>query len=165
MASLAVEEPSPRSGKGKAVDRGPIVDKESSAMASLPVLVAHEAELYLWDQDTEIFINQGIVTAKIVQRAGSGFEFWLTASSDGHQLLAHKITSEMNQRWSIKMFSLTWNNIGDNGRQSSWLFRFPEQESYEAFLRMFTQSLWEALYQTSWAKMKVRQDHFTGWSF
>jgi hypothetical protein len=124
-------------------------------MSSLPVLVAHEAELYLWDMENEEFLNQGIVTAKIVQQKGSGFEYWLTASSDNGQLLAHKITQDMNQRWSNKMLTLTWNHLGDNGSQRSWLFRFGEQVAYDTFLRTFMQSLWEALHQASWTNIKV----------
>lgn len=146
MQSLSVAEPT--SPKGKARDSSP-------PSAPLSVVLSEEAELYLWDMEKEDFDLQGEVTAQIAQPTGVPFEYWLVASSSEGQELAHKITSEMNQRWSTKMLSITWNNFSDQNFASSWLFRFKTPEGYLTFKNAFTEAQWEGLHQVSWSKMKV----------
>jgi VID27 PH-like domain len=133
-----------------------IVPKVPSSMPSMETLISSEAELYLWDGPNDTFINQGIVTASIMLRSGSAYEYWLTATRDTGHLLAHKISDDMNQRFSHKMYTLTWNHLGDDdGSQNSWLFRF-NPDDFGVFLQKFTECLWESLHQTQWAKAKVR---------
>ncbi|KAF6762262.1 VID27 cytoplasmic protein [Ephemerocybe angulata] len=105
------------------------------------------------------FDHSGIVTAQIV-RGGSGYDYYLSAAtSDGH-LLLHKIASELNQRCSKKMRTLTWNHMGDNGVGHSWLFRFENDEDYQAFISTFMSCLWETTNQTSWAKIKADEQDY-----
>lgn len=121
-------------------------------------LLEEEAELYFWDVQTEGFRNDGIVTARFVQQnANSEFTYWLTASNDQGIILAHRIKSDMNQRFSGRMFSLTWNHMGEEGgvQQSSWLLRFSGVEEYKKVVEVFTRCLWETLHQVSWGKIKV----------
>ncbi|KAG6902236.1 hypothetical protein C0995_002868 [Termitomyces sp. Mi166 len=122
-------------------------------------LISYEAELYMWDPKTEHFHNQGIVMANIMRPKNTPFQYWLTAENDTGLLLAHQITQDMNQRFSHKMFTLTWNHQADDGSQSSWLFHFAE-EHLAAFLQKFSECLWETLHHSSWAKLKVRSFHF-----
>lgn len=70
-------------------------------------------------------------------------------------MLAHKITTDMNQRWASKLFSFTWNYVSDSGHQSSWCLQFKDAEAYDAFLQAFTKANWEALNQYPWEKAKV----------
>lgn len=128
--------------------------KTSPFVSSMDVAISAEAELYLWDPAQEQFENQGIVTAAIMQQTNSTFVYWLTASSSDGHLLAHRFSADMNQRFSHKMRSLTWNHLADDGSQRSWLFRFGEAEFGE-FLNKFTQCLWETLHHAAWAKAKV----------
>lgn len=123
--------------------------------SSYKKIVEQSAELYLWDAENETFLPQAQVVASLVHRPGSSFEYWMVASNDSGDLFAHRVSSEMNQRWSHKMQSLTWNQIEDDGSGYSWLFRFLNQEQFSAFLEAFTQCLWESLHQTPWAKAKV----------
>lgn len=147
MQSLSVAGPTSPKGKAKAT--------VSPRAGSLEAIFSEEAELYLWDMEKENFDLQGEVTAHIAQPTGVPFEYWLVAStSEGHQL-AHKITTEMNQRWSTKMLSVTWNHFDDVNFASSWLFRFKTPEGYLTFKNTFTQAQWEGLHQVSWDKMKV----------
>jgi len=117
--------------------------------------MAQEAELHLWDMEKEEFELQGEVIAQIAQPTGVLFEYWLVASNSEGQELAHKITSEMNQRWSTKTLSITWNYFSDRNFASSWLFRFKSPDAYMLFKNAFTQVMWEGLHQTSWTKIKV----------
>ncbi|KAJ6485112.1 VID27 cytoplasmic protein-domain-containing protein [Mycena vitilis] len=131
---------------------------QASGLSNLPVLVEKEAGLFFWDSEEGEFVEHGTVTAKMLQ--GPNFESWLTASSDGEQLLAHKINPNMNQRWTSKMRSLTWNHLSDDQVMTSWVLRFDAAEDYEAFLQTFTQVLWETLYQTAWGKMKTEEQNY-----
>ena len=78
-------------------------------------------------------------------------------------MLAHRVSSQMMQRWSPTTWSLTWNNVNDNGNQSSWCLRFESQESYEDFQAEFTKSAWESLNQTPWEKVKVCDANIRDW--
>lgn len=145
---VSTTEPLVQSPKGKARV------SDASPLANLPAIIEKEAGLYFWDNEEAQFVEHGTVTAKILQ--GPSFETWLTASSDEGQLLAHKISANMNQRWTSKMRSLTWNHFGEDQVMTSWVLRFAGgPEDYEAFLKTFTQALWETLYQTAWGKIKV----------
>ncbi|KAF7332108.1 hypothetical protein MKEN_00091500 [Mycena kentingensis (nom. inval.)] len=125
----------------------------SSPLMDLPVAIEKDAVLFFWDKENETFAEYNAVTARILK--GDVFNSWLTASEgEGTQLLAHRITSDMMQRWSTKMRSLTWNYFGEDGNMSSWVLRFNDVESYEQVRATYTQALWETLYQTAWGKMK-----------
>jgi hypothetical protein len=119
------------------------------------VIIDERAELFLWDRDEGYFVREASVSAKIVQRKGAKFLFFLTAASQDGQVLAHRITSQMMQRWSPATWSLTWNNVNESGNQSSWCLRFESQEAFEDFRAEFTKRAWENLNETSWDKVKV----------
>ena len=123
--------------------------------SSLEVIIDEKAELFLWDRDEGYFVREASVSAKIVQRRGAKFLFFLTATSQEGQVLAHRITSQMMQRWSPATWSLTWNNVNESGNQSSWCLRFESQDSFEDFRAEFTKRAWENLNEMSWDKVKV----------
>jgi hypothetical protein len=146
LQSLSVAESTSPKGKARST---------SLPSTSLSVVMAQEAELHLWDMEKEEFELQSDVTAQIAQPTGVPFEYWLVASNSEGQELAHKITSEMNERWSTKTLSITWNNFSDHNIASSWLFRFKSADGYLLFKNTYVQAMWEGLNQTSWAKAKV----------
>lgn len=112
-----------------------------------------EAELYVWVPETEEFNLEETVIAKIIKRDNS-FDYYLTARNDKDQLFAHKVSGEMNQRFSRRMQSLTWNTLEDR-QQKSWLLRFNEEPAYDSILHAFSQAVWETLHQVSYEKTKV----------
>jgi hypothetical protein len=124
------------------------------------VVIDEKAELFLWDRAEGYFVREAAVFAKIVRRKGPGFSFFLTATRQEGQVLAHRISSDMMQRWSPATWSLTWNNVNESGSQSSWCLRLESQESFEDFRAEFTQRSWESLNQTSWDKVKVCKVNF-----
>lgn len=127
----------------------------STSDPSLEVIIDEKAELFLWDRDEGYFVLEAAVFAKIVQRKDAKFSFFLTATSQVGQVLAHRVSSQMMQRWSPQTWSLTWNNVNENGNQSSWCLRFESQQAYEDFQIEFTKCAWESLNQSSWNKVKV----------
>jgi len=140
-------------------EKAKAVAKVASSTPSMETLMSSEAELYLWDPTNNSFHNQGILTASIMRRIGSGYEYWLTATHDTKHLLAHMISDDMNQRFSHKMFTLTWNHVGEEGAQNSWLFRFGPDD-FGPFLQKFTVCMWESLHQSQWAKAKTDEQHY-----
>ncbi|KAF9055366.1 VID27-domain-containing protein [Hymenopellis radicata] len=144
----------------------PIADKGKAGAAlqehATTVIVSSEAELYLWSTkgpqpEWEEF---GTFTAQIVQRVGE-HRFWLSALKNGSPVLAHEIPFNMNERWSPKMFSLTWNQIDENDTDvTSWLFRFPNEDVYASFQQAFTAAGWENKFQAPWSKIKADEQAY-----
>ena len=124
-----------------------------------PALIERPAELFLWDKDDGHFLKQHDIIASIVKRPSGTYDYWLSASTpDGQQLLAHKVHTDLNVRWSSKLASLTWNHVGSDGLISSWCFKFFEEEDYKAFQAAYAQFSYEALNSMSWEKTKVSVD-------
>lgn len=133
----------------------------ASDNSGLPSLIAEPAGLHLWNREGGFFVHRGNVTARISQNpAGGPFEFWLLASSEEGQVLAHKITSDMNQRWSAKVLSLTWNYVSDSGVQSSWCLSFETADAFSNFQFLFSKVLWESLNKYSWEKAKADEQAY-----
>ena len=155
--------------KSLAVSSEPSSSQTSAASSTSPfdsytTMVNEEAELHLWDRDKEYFIKHSDGRATIVgsptNSKSNGYDYWIVARSTdggdgGHVILWHKIDADMNQRWSTKVSSLTWNHMGQNGIQTSWCFRFLSQESFANFQEQFTRALWETLHQVPWSTSKV----------
>lgn len=115
------------------------------------------AELYLWDQEDGHFLRQDEVSAMITQSKDARFDYRLRAmTSKGQQLLSHPLTSELNGRWSTKLWSFTWNHQSSTGVLSSWCFKFEGGEDFESFQQSFARCLYEQLNEVSWQKAKVR---------
>ncbi|KAG6837421.1 hypothetical protein H0H93_009515 [Arthromyces matolae] len=128
---------------------------------SLEKLISFEVELYAWNPDLDTYTNQGIVMASIAQHKIAAFQYWLTAENDVGLILAHQITDEMNQRFSRKMLSLTWNHQAADGSISTWLFRFTDsEENLVAFLDKFSECHWQTLHGMSWAKIKADEQSY-----
>ncbi|TFK43475.1 VID27 cytoplasmic protein-domain-containing protein [Crucibulum laeve] len=137
----------------------PVV-QESAFMASMDICFEQEAELYLWDFEKEDFEHQGVVIARIVQQKDANYRFWLTASVDGKVMLAHPVCSDMNQKWSHQLTSLTWNHLSEDGIPSSWLLRFATEEDFAKVIEAFSRSLWQTLHQTDWSKAKPEEQRY-----
>jgi hypothetical protein len=122
-------------------------------------MVDEEAELHFWDREKEYFVKKidgrAIITGLPTNSKANGYEYWIVAHSTEGSFLRHKIDGDMNQRWSTKVWSLTWNHMNSHGVQTSWCFRFLTQETYATFQEQFTRALWETLHQVPWSTSKV----------
>lgn len=138
----------------------PVKRKVAASDPNMPALATELAELHLWEKDQGVFLKQADVTARVAHNpAGGKYEYWLLASTEEGQLLAHRISSDMNQRWSSRVLSFTWNNISDSGIGNSWCLRFDTQEAFDEFQKAFTRALWETMNQWPWEKAKVGVIH------
>ncbi|KAI9001032.1 VID27 cytoplasmic protein [Trametes punicea] len=132
-----------------------------SSQPEMPSLATEPAELHLWDKEQGMFTKQADVTARVARNpTGGQFDYWLLASTDEGQVLAHRISSEMNQRLSSRVLSITWNNIDDNGNAYSWCLRFLSEESFDNFQRAFTRAMWETQNQWPWEKTKPDEQSY-----
>ncbi len=106
---------------------------KSLSQSKMLVVISKFAQLYLWDQDDRHFSKQADVLSS-VHSSFSGHYCWITATTDlGQQLLSHKISSELNVRWSTKLSSATWDYTSRAGYLSSWCLKFEGPQSYKEF--------------------------------
>ncbi|EGO01947.1 hypothetical protein SERLA73DRAFT_166460 [Serpula lacrymans var. lacrymans S7.3] len=158
MTNLSVAQSSPT----RSPPRSPPKSQAPFSSASLPTICAQEGEVYCYDYETAEFAlsYEGIIIAKIVERTKGAFDYWLMVTTPEGELLAHPVSSDMNPKWSMRTLSLTWNHVLDNGTVSSWVIRFYEKESYEAFQQAFTISVWESLHKVPWGKIKADEQAY-----
>ncbi|EJF61218.1 VID27 cytoplasmic protein [Dichomitus squalens LYAD-421 SS1] len=127
----------------------------------MPSLFAGPGELFLWDKEHAQFEKQADVVARVAQHpTGGPYDYWLVASADEGQLLAHRVSSDMNQRLAPRVLSFTWNYIDESGAANSWCLRFDTQDVFEEFQRAFSQALWEGLNQLPWGKAKYEDQAY-----
>ena len=133
------------------------MERKPPVAADLPTLAAAPAKLHLWKREGGYFVHQDDVIAQIVQLPNAGpFDYWLLATAeDARRVLVHKISTDMNERWSTKLNSMTWNHLSESGFQSSWCLVLASAEEYEDFKYNFTKALWETANGYSWEKAKV----------
>ncbi|KAI5124906.1 hypothetical protein M0805_007334 [Coniferiporia weirii] len=128
---------------------------------ALPTVLLKKAEMYLWDQDDGHFLKQADIYAGIAKPSSSTFNYVITAMTlGGQQLLAHKMSSDLNARWSTKLASLTWNNTSESGIISSWCFKFETLEDFKEFQEMYGSCIYETLNSVSWQKAKADEQQY-----
>ncbi|KAK2466258.1 hypothetical protein APHAL10511_001900 [Amanita phalloides] len=136
-----------------------IAEQTASQLPSHRVIATEEADLYYWDSK-EGFLPLGSVTGQVVQFEGTTFDYWLVIKNDKGHVLAHKITSEMNQRWSHKMLSFTWNYFEDDTIPRSCLLHFANQSNHQRMMEIIMRCLWEFLHQEEWRKAKADEQKY-----
>lgn len=129
--------------------------RPSFASSSLPTVISQEGHIFSWNLEVEGFVaeREEVVVAKIVERTPSNFNYWLMVTDEDGDFVSHKISSDMNPRWSQKTSSLTW-NYANGGRYDSWALQLASAEAYDAFKTAFAQCLWETLHGVDFRKAK-----------
>jgi hypothetical protein len=135
--------------------------RPSFASSSLPTVISQEGHIFSWNLEVEGFVaeREEVVVAKIVERTPSNFNYWLMVTDEDGDFVSHKISSDMNPRWSQKTSSLTW-NYANGGRYDSWALQLASAEAYDAFKTAFAQCLWESLHGVDFRKAKVEISRF-----
>jgi hypothetical protein len=130
---------------------------------SYPWSVSEPAEYYVWSLDLEQYTEEGPVIAQIVRRPeDSEFKTHIALlTPDGKSLrILHVVSSDMNQRFSQKMCSFTWNYRDEQGGINSFCIRFHDEESLGRFLAAYMRAGWEALHQMSFDKAKAQEQSY-----
>lgn len=125
-----------------------------------PAIVTLEAELYLFNHETGAFALQANVVARIVQPEDVGpYTYFLVTTTPDTRILAHRVASEMNSRFSTRVNSFTWNHESESGLQTSWCLRFGDLADMETFKLAYSKALYETLNRLPWEKIKVCSCH------
>lgn len=141
--------------KSKAITAGPTeAPTAKSAPSSGEVLTTQNGELHLFDFTTGTFILQDSSVTAVVSDLGK-WSYWLQiTSSDGREWLGQEVVADINPVFNFEYLSAIFNHYTDDGSAYSWLLRFRDQPTLEAFQEGIMQALWEQLNETKWAKAK-----------
>lgn len=88
------------------------------------------------------------------------FHIMLLDRNNGSLRALHQIDSNMNQRYSQRMNSFTWNYSNDAGGISSYCVRFEGEEPLSLFVQEFMRVGWETLHQASFKKAKEEEQAY-----
>ncbi|KAF9492798.1 VID27 cytoplasmic protein [Pleurotus eryngii] len=133
---------------------------EVNPIATYSALLSVPAGLHQWNTDTENFEPWGDAVARIVQDPDDQYSFYLAATLNDSRFIGHKVTTDMNQKYSKKIFTVTWNNIDRDGSQASWVLQFQNLEDFEAFQKLLGQCMWESLNRLPYAKVKSEEQRY-----
>ncbi|KZT62085.1 VID27 cytoplasmic protein [Calocera cornea HHB12733] len=134
-----------RPGNTSVFDRGEVLSEEP-------------AELYLWNLQEGRFVGEGVVNAQLVDTDDFIYAVWMLAKeADGkggyNTILAHRVSADINARWSKVHLSFTWNNFTQTGTET-WCLKFEEAGGYQRFQDRMNICVWETLNQMKWGKIK-----------
>ncbi|KAF4575034.1 hypothetical protein EYR36_006390 [Pleurotus pulmonarius] len=133
---------------------------EVDPISTYPSLLSVPASLHQWNTDTENFEPWGDAVARIAQHPDDQYSFYLAATLDDARFIGHKVSTDMNQKYSKKIFTVTWNNIDSDGLQTSWVLQFQNLEDFEAFQKLLGQCMWESLNHLPYAKVKPEEQRY-----
>lgn len=130
----------------------PAAPEENFPIQGAPeILLKTEADLYLYDQSSGLFMSQEKgVTAEIAE-AGR-FLYWLSISSPSRRWLSQRLDASMNANFASDSLSAVWNYFDQDRHCYSWLLRFRSKEDYDAYQQGFAKLMWETLNEEKWER-------------
>jgi len=134
---------------------------EAPAARSAPkmgeVLTSQTAELHLFDFESGTFVVQDSMVMATVSDLGA-WHYWLQiTSTSGKEWLGQQVVADINPVFNFEYLSFIFNHYTENGAAYSWLLRFRDQETIEAFQEGLMQGLWEQLNEQKWSKVKDQE--------
>ena len=147
---VRVEEPPQVKLEDKTIMAAP---RSRPAPKSREVLTTVQAELHLFDFDSQTFILQEQHVIASVLEIGD-WQYWLQISSKEKEWLGQNVVADINPVFNFEYLSFIFNHYTDDGSAYSWLLRFKDQETLESFQNGLMQALWEQLNEMKWVKAK-----------
>ncbi|KZO94837.1 VID27 cytoplasmic protein [Calocera viscosa TUFC12733] len=140
----------------------PIRPTNTAVLDRGEVLSEEPAVLYLWSLQEGKFLGEGVVNAQLVET--DDFTFWVLAKESGakggyHTVLAHRVSAEINGRWSKVHLSFTWNNHTSLGMET-WCLKFDEAGAYQRFQDRMNICVWETLNEMRWGRIKEEEQAY-----
>lgn len=117
------------------------------------ILANQDAELHLFDFQTGTFVLQDAEVNATVAEIGN-WKYWLQINGKEKAWLGQEVVPELNPVFNFEYLSFIFNHYTDDGSAFSWLLRFKDRESEEAFQEGLMQALWEHLNELKWTKAK-----------
>ena len=130
-----------------------LAPRSAPAPKAREVLVSIQAELHLFDFDSQTFVLQERQVTATVSETGN-WQYWLQISSKDKDWLGQNVVADLNPVFNFEYLSFIFNHYTDDGSAYSWLLRFNNQETEETFQEGLMQALWEQLNETKWVKAK-----------
>lgn len=136
----------------------PSLPEENFPIAGTPeILLATEADLYLYDQSSGLFMSQEKGVKADIAEAGR-FIYWLSISSPTRRWLSQRVEASMNANFVSDSLSAVWNYFDQDHHCYSWLLRFRTKEDYDAYQHGFAKLMWETLNEEKWEKAVKTED-------
>ncbi|KAK5124347.1 hypothetical protein LTR85_001564 [Meristemomyces frigidus] len=115
------------------------------------ILARESAELHLFDFQSGTFVLQDEDVQAAVYEVGK-WKYWLQISGDKKQWLGQEVVPDINPVFNFEYLSFIFNHYTDDGSAYSWLLKFKDRETEEAFQEGLMQALWEHLNEAKWQK-------------
>lgn len=129
--------------------------------APLDIYATLPAELHLYDAQAGHFelIDDSVVAT--VSEVGK-WEYWLQIESEvkSKNWLGAAVSADWNPIFDFEMLSFVFNHFTEDGNARSWLLRFKDMATIEAFQQAIMQAIWEKLNQTKWAKIQQKEQEY-----
>lgn len=160
-ASAAPAAPASASVSAAGTTKPPAAESLQSVTgtAEPKIVLTAQADLYLYDQASGLFMRQEKnVTAKVAE-AGR-FLYWMVVDGASAPWLSQGVDSRMNMNFSLENASAVWNYYDEHQHVYSWLLRFGDKAAYHRFQESFSHLLWETLHEEPWGKAAPVEQHY-----
>ena len=120
------------------------------------ILAKEQAELHLFDFDSQTFVQQDANVVAEVLETGR-WQYWLQISGADKEWLGQAVVADINPVFNFEYLSFIFNHYTNDGSAYSWLLRFQSQDTLERFQEGLMQALWEQLNEMKWSKVKDQE--------
>ena len=126
---------------------------------ALEIYTAVAAELHLFDPTPGHFVLVDDAVTATVSEVGK-WEYWLQIESQQKSWLGAPVVAEFNPVFDFEFLSFVFNHFSPDGTARSWLLRFKDQPTLEAFQQGIMQAIWERLNETKWNKIQEKEREY-----
>lgn len=127
------------------------------APEALEIFTQKQAELHLFDFESGSFVLQDSAVIATVSEIGT-WRYWLQITGGhGKEWLGQPVVADIGPVFNFEYLSFIFNHYADDGSAYSWLLRFKDQPTLEAFQEGVMRALWELLNEMKWSKVQ-KQD-------
>ena len=124
------------------------------------ILTSQGAELHMFEHESGTFVLKDQRVAATVLAQG-GYKYWLQiTSSSGEERVGQEVYADINPVFNFEYLSFIFNYYADDGSAFSWLLRFRDRETMEAFQEGLMQALWEHLNEQKWKSVKDQDKEY-----
>lgn len=119
--------------------------------------------LHMFDGVKSVFVEQ-LSKAEVTIYDLGNFDYWLEVTNDNKKYLGVPITGNINPYFNYEHMSFVFNFITET-TAVSWLLKFDNFDSLDAFQTVLIESLWEHNNKQKWVKIKEDEREYLVDSF
>lgn len=132
---------------------------EPAAPEPIEIYATVTAELHLFDPQPGHFVMVEESVTAVVSEVGK-WEYWLQIDGEEKSWIGTSVVPEFNPVFDFEYLSFVFNHFSSDGTARSWLLRFKDQPTLEAFQQAVMQAIWEKLNETKWAKVQEKEREY-----